>query len=295
MKKKLTIKEFVKNNWILIVSLVALLLLSLVVYIIVFWGDSLNDAGAWGSLVAGIFTYIGSSFLGIVVFYNTQSQQRQKEIEDQIIIDANCYSYYDATNNYYYLFSEDRIDKEKFVYQIVKVGDLTSGTLLDKDSSTYRFFKISITNWNTHIPLYVEPIALHVFNKSEKRTRFESFIVFSDRSIDCPLDYKQTITYYLGVNKELLYSDKSNEQEDLYCFVVVKLTDINNKELFSVLTLFTGKDFQTANPIFMSKKEYDKNEKEYGYPAEPILSKLNINKTFSETSTETVSEIRVNV
>lgn len=294
MKQPLTPKEFVKNNWLLISILAFVFVVSLAVFITVFW-DKLYDVGAWGSLVAGIFTYLGSTFLGVVVFYNTQSQQRQKEIEDQIIIDANCYSYYDATNNYYYLFSEDRIDKEKFVHQIVKVGDLTSGTLLDKDSSTYRFFKISITNWNTHIPLYVEPIALHVFNKSEKRTRFESFIVFSDHSIDCPLDYKQTITYYLGVNKELLYSDKSNEQEDLYCFVVVKLTDINNNELFSVLTLFTGKDFHTANPIFMSKKEYDENEKEYGYPAEPILSKLNINKTFSESSTEIKSEIRVNV
>lgn len=38
------------------------------------------------TIVAGLFTYIGSSFLGLVVFYNTQSEQRQKEIEDQIVV-----------------------------------------------------------------------------------------------------------------------------------------------------------------------------------------------------------------
>ena len=79
MLKKLTVKEFLKNNLVIVLFLTVLLVVSLAVFIIVFW-EKLYDAGAWGSLVAGLFTYIGSSFLGLVVFYNTQSEQRQKEI-----------------------------------------------------------------------------------------------------------------------------------------------------------------------------------------------------------------------
>ncbi len=88
--KSLTVSEFIKNNRILIVILVAVLLVSLAVFIFVFW-NNLGDVGAWGSIVAGVFTYLGSSFLGVVVFYNTQCQQRQKEIEDQIVVEINYY------------------------------------------------------------------------------------------------------------------------------------------------------------------------------------------------------------
>ncbi len=255
MKKKLTVKEFVKNNWLLIVALVALLLISLVVYIIVFWGDGLNDAGAWGSLVAGIFTYIGSSFLGIVVFYNTQSQQRQKEIEDQINVKVKCLSSYNPQTNWFIPYTSEIIDKSIYRYYFFHFGSMPVGASLEIQENKLNYLFFSVTNLNNHIPIYIEPLSIHTFDNNKSLQDIGGFSLYSDMPTGNPIDYKQTLNCYLGVNNSIISTEYYKNKRFLFCYILIKIK-ANNQTLYAILSYTFGKSFGTSEPVYLTEEEY---------------------------------------
>lgn len=260
MLKKLTVKEFLKNNIIIVLVLAVLLVVSLAVFIIVFWGE-LYDIGAWGSLVAGVFTYIGSSFLGLVVFYNTQSEQRQKEIDDQIDVQINYYSGYDEQAGYFVPFSDDEIDKANYTNHYTRYyhpSDIST-----HNNMVYLYFEV--VNRNTHIPVYIEPVSIYVFNgKNFIDANFYSY--YSDSSDSDAIDYKQKKCCYIGTKKELLKNDYFNKDENQLCFLSFKVTSIKGQIQYVTCEFFMGKTLGKGMPKFHSEKEFQKRVLELGVP-----------------------------
>lgn len=261
MKKPLTVKEFLKNNIILIFILVAIFVVSLIAFITVFW-NTLYDVSAWGSLVSGIFTYLGSTFLGLVVFYNTLCQQRQKEIDDQIIVEISHYIKDDNKEPYYYIpFSYDDINKTEYCYgEVYPQQNIKANT-----PQNINFLYFEVTNRNTHVPIYVKPITIHVLN-GEKfvDVGFKSY--YSDmRDVDA-VDYKQTKKCFIGTNNNLLRDDYFLTDENQLCYVTIKITSVKGQVLLASFEYLMGMNLLTGKLLFETEEEYNEIIEKYGAP-----------------------------
>lgn len=252
MKKPLTVKEFAKNNWIMLCILVFVFITSLAIFLIVFWNE-LYDVGAWGSLVAGIFTYLGSTFLGVVVFYNTQSQQRQKEIEDQIFVDIIGDTSYDKKSGYSIPYTDEEIDKEVFYLLTRQWHNTPDGC--DENNMSYLYYQV--TNRNTHVPVYVEPISILVHDgKKTQNARFNLY--YSNTNDFDAVDYKQTKKCYIGSKKELLMPDYYKKNKNLKYYLIIKLSSRKGEVLYATLEYYMGKTLSMSQPRFFTKQSFIK-------------------------------------
>lgn len=256
MLKKLTVKEFLKNNLIIVLFLTVLLVASLVVFIIVFRGE-LYDVGAWGSLVAGVFTYIGSSFLGLVVFYNTQSQQRQKEIDNQIDVQINLLSGFKKQSGYYVPCLINQIDRTKYTYNFIRYSNLSYNNM------SYLYFEV--INRNPCIPVYIEPVSIYVFT-GKKFIDAGYFSYFSDMDDSIAIDYKQKKCCYIGTKKELLKYDYYKEDEKQLCYLSFKISSIKGQIQYAACELFMGDTLSTSKPRFFTEEEFEKRVEKLGTP-----------------------------
>ena len=259
MLEKLTVKEFLKNNLIIVLFLAVLLVVSLAVFIVVFWGE-LYDVGAWGSLVAGVFTYIVSSFLGLVVFYNTQSQQRQKEIDDQIDVRINYYSGYDERAGYHVPFSDDEIEKTKYPYHYTRYYHPSD---ISTHNMTYLYFEVK--NRNTHIPVYIEPVSIYVFT-GKKFIDANFYSYYSDLSDSDAIDYKQKKSCYIGTKKELLKSDYYIEDEIQLCYLAFKISSVKGQTQYVACEFFMGRTLGAGKPRFFTEEVFFNNVSKLGTP-----------------------------
>lgn len=266
MKKPLSVKEFAKNNWILIGVLALVFVVSLTVFIIVFW-DKLYDVGAWGSLVAGIFTYLGSTFLGVVVFYNTQFQQRQKEIEDQIIVYIKQSSDYDHNDEHYIPYTYEKIEKEQFKFNYFRFGKAPISIDFNESGKDARYLRFSVTNRNTHIPIFVQPKSMYFIDFEGRVQTIDSFYYFTDSHDNEPLDYRQTKVSFIGTNNSLLDIDYyKNGKKNLVCYVLISLKSISNAKLYALFRYDLSDSFTVATPKFLSEEDYKNSTEKYGYP-----------------------------
>lgn len=261
MKKELTIGEFLKINWLLILILPSLLIISIILFLFVFQ-KSLYDVGAWASLVAGIFTYLGSSFLGVVVFYNTQSTQRQKEIEDQITIEIKHYLNTSENPSFFIPYIDNDIDKEKFFYHSIQYNQNRKEATLNNLS--YLYFEV--TNRNTHVPVYVKPVSIYIFNgKKFIDIGYNSY--YSDMDDSDAIDYKQKKSCYIGVNKQFLKDDYYLSDEHQLCCVGIKITSIKGQVLYTSLEYFMGVSLGVNNPTYITEEQFNENVAKFGGPS----------------------------
>lgn len=260
MLKKLTVKEFLKNNLIIVLFLALLLVASLTVFIFVFWED-LYDVGAWGSLVAGIFTYIGSSFLGIFVFYNTQSVQRQKEIEDQIVVQIQYISKFNMEVKCFVPFVDKDIDKNKYSEHSTRYQNNSNEAFLD--NMCYLYYEV--TNRNTHIPVYIEPVSIYVFN-GKKFVDAGYFSYYSNINDSTAIDYKQKKCCYIGTKKELLKSDYYKEDEFQLCYLAFRVRSIKDQIQYVACEFFMGETLGSNRPVYFTEEEFRKRVAKFGTP-----------------------------
>ena len=256
MLEKLTVKEFLKNNLIIVLFLAVLLVVSLAVFIVVFWGE-LYNVGAWGSLVAGVFTYIGSSFLGLVVFYNTQSQQRQKEIDNQINVQINISSGFEKQSGYFVPYLINQIDRTKYTYNMLQYIDLSHNNM--------SFLYFEVINRNPYIPVYVEPVSIYVFT-GKKFIDAGCCSYFSNMDDSFAIDYKQKKCCYIGKKKELLKYDYYKEDEKQLCYLSFKIASIKGQIQYAACEFFMGVTLGTSNPRFFTEEEFEKRVKKLGTP-----------------------------
>lgn len=280
MKKELTIKEFLSKYKILIIVLILILAVPVIVFLKVF-ENKLYNVGAWASLVAGIITYLGSSFLGVVVFYNTQATQRQKEIEEQISVDIKYGLKNTEKPSFFIPWIDDDIDKNQFFYHCTKYKKSIEEA--NAENLCYLYFEIK--NINPHIPIRVEPISIYVLKgKRLIDAGYNSY--YSDMNDSDSIDYKQIKRCYIGTNKTLLKNDYYLNDENQLCYVGVKITSIKGQVLYATLGYYMGVSFGVGGPYFFTEKEYKENISKWGGP---VYSSLLIYQTIRGQGARTKS------
>ena len=260
---------FFKKFWWVIPSLFLLLIISLGIYLYVFW-ERLCDPSAWASLISGIFTYIGASFLGIVVFYHSYEIERKHEHNEALRFtvdsstsfdeDGKCIPYSDSIigDDFKHVFeqSEGR-----------KMGEILSGC---------SYVHVAITNLNKDYPLMVKIIGVYWANESREVAKCDKYVVKSNENVDLPLDFKDRLSVYIGIQGDILKLDYYKTQKQAKVFICFEMRDGLGKVGYFVIEATWGNGSYALIDWRYTEKEYKKLVKKNGHPIKYYRARKNV-------------------
>lgn len=259
-------REFSKRFWWLYLSLAAILVGSVALFCIIFRKE-LSDVSAWASMIAGIATYIGSSFLGVVVFYNSWIQVQIQEKSNEVRLSIEQYT--DFNDNYFVPFAEESIDRATGTYSYRVATKSTEEFQCVK----FNYLQLEITNLTNTVPIDIKIEGLYFVNSQNCVEKAKTYSVVSDFRFDqSPLDYKQKVTAFVGLPSNILAMDYYNQHKYFNCFVVLKVSTFDGRIQYEIVDYVLGKTFDQSKKTLSSKiyaQRCDKN----GMPI--VLTKYN--------------------
>ena len=241
-------KSFSKTHWWLMLVLFLMLVIPTVIFCGVFKGN-LYDASAWASLTAGVFTYLGAAFLGVLTYYNAWSQNKQQEFVEQLRIDVNVAA--DMSEMYFVPFTEDALpedlqsEKEYFEKQT------------SNDRIEMNYLEFDIKNHNPFISVSASVIGMYYINDENVVTKISRFKVKSTQDPQVFIDYKQQVNCYIGCSSKLLRNDYYINHQYSNWFVVLKLITSKYKTRYLILDYVLGRTLG-ANKIYLTEKQYQR-------------------------------------
>ena len=243
-----SINSFLKKHWILILLLSLIPIVSMVIFCAIFW-CKLNDVSAWASIIAGLFTYIGTVILSLFVYYHTWRQVgQQKNLEKlNIVVEQRL------STNGFKPFTRNEIDKSKYSFEYYRVKD--SRTKFKKD---FYYFELLINNINNNPNSYFsfEIENVYYIDKGENVKSFDYFSVISDTNYNEPVDYKQKVDCFVGSDDVSLFK-QINEGKPITFYISLKITDAKNNISYLELEYYLA-DFFGCNHYFYSESQYKK-------------------------------------
>lgn len=254
------LKEFVKKHGLILAILALLPIAAVIIYCIVFKNELLN-AGAWGSIIAGLFTYWGTITLGVFTFFHTWQQEKFQSSLQEIRVEIELHA--TSRNDCFVPYSEDELElnyKLPYKYEH-REHYATAG----EEIETWNFIGFTVKNLNRFINFDIEIVGIFFVNHEnelqEVRNRFKIWV----SSHPAPIDYKQSFTYFVGCDAQLLSKEYFKKQNRINWFVVFSMTDSNMKMKYAICEYDLGEYFG-INKSIISAKEYQKRVKENGTP-----------------------------
>ena len=204
---KLSFKTFSKKFWKLFLCLFLILIGGVSIFCLIFF-ENLNDISAWASMIAGIISYIGSSILGIFVFYHSWVQViRQDELEDiSVLISASG-----CEHSPLFLFDEDSIRKQ-YPHVVSRHLSVETQTKFEINS----FFKVTMTNCNYFLPIQLEITELYYLDDNDEFKKIYPIKIRSKVDLAVPLDYKEKTELLIGIPKEVFLLNRYKDHSVFY-------------------------------------------------------------------------------
>ena len=258
-------RKFSKVFWWLYVILVMILLLSVTIFCVVF-RNVLYDVSAWASMIAGIATYIGSAFLGIVVFYNSWVQVKIQEKNDEMVFDLMPGATFE--NGFFLPFLEEEIEKKKYIHSF----KACSKTTAELNNLEFHYLLLTITNLTSAMPSHIKVEGLYFVNPQNCVEKVKQYSVISDFSFDSMLDYKQTATVYIGAPSKMFARDYYTRHKYFNCFVVFKASNPKGQVQYHIMDYVLGETLGISKKV-LSEKQYLHRCEKYGVPV--VLTQYN--------------------
>lgn len=253
-KQKLCFKAFSKNFKYLYIVLISILVLGIFIFCLIFW-NCLNEVSAWASMIAGIISYMGSSILGIFVFYHSWVQvKRQDELEDiSVIVSATGN---DATS--LALYQEDII---KTKYPRVVSRMVSTKTQSKYDVTNY--IKINLTNCNYFLPIELEISDMHYLNDNNEFINICPIKTRSNVDLTLPICFKEKTEFLIGIPNEVFLENRFLDHSVYVVSISLKFKNPKDNIRYGVIKFIGGKSFRTSIGLFNEKQKKD-IEKKYG-------------------------------
>lgn len=253
-KQKLCFKAFSKSFKYLYIVLISILVLGIFIFCLIFW-NCLNDVSAWASMIAGIISYMGSSILGIFVFYHSWVQvKRQDELEDiSVIVSATGN---DATS--LALYQEDII---KTKYPRVVSRMVSTKTQSKYDVTNY--IKINLTNCNYFLPIELEISDMHYLNDNNEFINIYPIKTRSNVDLTLPICFKEKTEFLIGIPNEVFLENRFLDHSVYVVSISLKFKNPKDNIRYGVIKFIGGKSFRTSIGLFNEKQKKD-IEKKYG-------------------------------
>ena len=216
-----------------------------------------NDAGAWSSMIAGLFTYIGSTVLAIIVFYHTYIVEQKHENNESMRfsvytrskLDGDClvpYSSEDIDNNYKYS------------------GVLFFKKIAPQNIDDYVYVKTRIYNYNKEYPLTVKIQGIHYIDASGQINSCEFYAIKSTEEINLPIDFKEKRDMLIGLPIKIIDKDLYKKQKYFIAFISYEFTDGLGKKEYVIEEVRLGKN-AGAGQKRLSQKKYEKLIRKNGH------------------------------
>ena len=253
-KQKLCFMAFSKNFKYLYIVLISILVLGIFIFCLIFW-NCLNDVSAWASMIAGIISYIGSSILGVFVFYHSWVQVvRQDELEDiSVIVSATGN---EATS--LALYQED-IVKTQYPLVVSRMASLKTQSKYDVTN----FIKINLTNCNYFLPIEIEISDIHYLNDNNEFTNIYPIKTRSNVDLALPISFKEKAEFFIGVPNEVFLENRFLDHGVYVVSVSLKFKNPKSNIRYGVIKVIGGKSFRTSIGLF-DEKQKKAIEKKYG-------------------------------
>lgn len=253
MKNKNTFLQFLKSHWLLIVGLFVGLILPFLILLLVFTCgfqdfSKISDFSAWGSIVAGIATYIGAAVLGVITYYNSWVQDYRKKELDYSIDLLNVVK--DGFANF---FRKEEIKAEGYHQYEFYSGDL----LTDKK---YRYKRFVLNNYSRNYPIKIEIYKVEMVGETTIDCT-DNIGLYTSFNLEESVDYKSNSEIFLGINVDCLPHWKFNSENDFYDgeFDTIRIIiKVSNKFNFEYLLLTMKENDQDFGTRILTKKEIEK-------------------------------------
>ena len=201
-KKSFSLKTYFKKHWYILLILIMVPIASVIFFCLVF-KNNLYDISAWASISSGLFTYIGTSFLSIFIYYNSWKDNTigyNKNIPD---IEVQCMGEFIEEKNTFSLFDYKDIKDE------MKIMFIENNAQIVNKIENFKFYQITIKNLSLNKIKNISPCFYLTIEDEKYHKNYTFFAGLTNHNF--PLDYKESTTLYFGVEKqkiEELYKDK---------------------------------------------------------------------------------------
>jgi len=178
---------------------------------------------------------------------------------------------------YFVPFCVDEIDKTKYIHI---EGCHKNGTTQHTPDTNYVSF--SLLNRNALISVEISVIDVFYLDSQNIIQTVDYFSFISDTDLSLPIDYKQSVTCFVGFDKDVLSREYMQKHKFFNCFVVLRVTDSKNKHKYLVLDYCLGQTLGIRKH-FYSDKKYNELVKRNKHPI--VLDKY-LKQFFYKETTE---------
>ena len=258
MEHKVSFGKFSKKYWWIYVILALLLGVPILIYCWVFIKE-LKDVSAWASIIAGIATYLGAAFLGVLVYYNSWVQTELANRLDEIdILISPKYMYKDG---YHVPFTKE--DVIKFADPSYEFISRRSGKIIpDQYPSIVQF---TFRNNNCYTPIAVSIEGIYYLDENMEMKKCEQVEIARNVPerifFDC---HSPTVAFY-GMSSNILKHDYYKNNSVPNISFVFRISNTKGAVKYYVYNAAYHKSV-LENSRFLSEKQYIQNTEKQGYP-----------------------------
>lgn len=253
MENKKIFLQFLKSHLFLVIGLIVGLILPFLILLLVFtYGfqdfSKISDFSAWGSIVAGIATYIGAAVLGVITYYNSWMQDYRKKELDYSIELLNI-----LENSFANFFSKENIKVEVYYHYEFYSGDWQ----IDKE---YRYKRFVLNNYNRNYPIKIEICKVEMVGETTIDCT-DNIGLYTSFNLAESVEYKSNSEIFLGINADYLPHWQFNEEDGIYdgeldtIRIIIKVSNKFNSEYLLLTMKENDQEFGTS---ILSKKEIEK-------------------------------------
>lgn len=224
-------------------------------------------ADCWNNIISYTVSYIGTIFLGLIVFFNTCQRQYFDDREANLKVKITA-----RPNN---------LNPLKF-YSAENIERLTPKCSGGSNSANKKlaYIKFNITNYNYKFPMFVESFKAFYADDKENICEIKDYEFASQTDNFMPLDFKEEKNIYIGIDEN--YFEKL-PQNIAYVF---KCSNVKDVSKYYVYFMFFHKDMYERHIESMKAKDYEKAISKHKQPLEKWKFYLTLGKEKNKTCDE---------
>ena len=211
-ENKFSYKKFFNDyKWlhIVLICIMALIIISTFIMIVIFSNKFedftlLKDFGGWTSLISGLLVFVGSTFLALVVFYNTWQRQKKEDALNELSVRATA-RFFSIQENIIIPYTKEQVDSH--CKELGTWGHRGVNAELKEEKISY--IQIKIQNMQFKYPMFFEYIDAYCINEKETLEKIPTEFK-ATHTFQTPIEYREKAWCYVGIFNK--YISKGNRQ-----------------------------------------------------------------------------------
>lgn len=269
-ENKFSYKKFFNDyKWlhVVLICILALIVISAFIMIVIFskgFQDFtlLHDFGGWTSLISGLLVFIASTFLALIVFYNTWQRQRKEDELNELSVKATA-RFFSTQENIIVPYTKEQVDSH--CKELGTWGHKGVTKALKEEKVSY--IQIKIQNMQFKYPMFFEYVDAYCLDEENQTLERIPTEFKTTHSFQTPIEYREQAWCYIGVFDK--YISKENQiimNKNKPVFYIFNFRNAYGDDRFYFIQANNFVGFIDENSPWLSKEEYAKSMQEEKHP-----------------------------